>query len=185
MTTAADKFRLSRSQAALLVVDVQERLCAAMEPGALDRMVNRTRAAIKGAQALGLPVVYTEQYPQGLGPTLGAVKELLSGSSPIEKVRFSCAIPQVISALKRSQVLIAGMEAHVCVFQTARDLAELSFTPYLLADAVLSRSEQDRQIGLSLCREVGAVTTTVESALFDLLGEAGTPEFKMVSAAVK
>ncbi len=185
MNPSADKFRLLRSQAGLLVVDVQERLCAAMEPRALARMVQRTRAAIQGAQALGLPVVYTEQYPKGLGPTVPELKDALEGVRRVEKLSFSCAIPEVVSALKRNQILIAGMEAHVCVFQTVRDLAEQHFNPYLLVDAVLSRSEEDRQAGIALCREVGAVATTVEAALFDLLGKAGTPEFKLVSAAVK
>ncbi len=185
MKTSSDKFRLFKSQAGLLVVDVQDRLCAAMEPRALERMVQRTCAAIRGAQALGLPVVYTEQYPKGLGGTIPALKDLLAAATRVEKLTFSCAVPEVVSALKRNQILIAGMEAHVCVFQTARDLAEQQFYPYLLSDAVLSRSEEDRQAGLALCREVGAVVTTVESALFDLLGKAGTPEFKAVSAAVK
>src|SRR5229473_747789 len=171
MKAPADKFRLLRSQAGLLVVDVQERLCAAMDPRALERMVQRTQAAIRGARALGPPIV--------------ALKELLDGAHRVEKLSFSCALPEVVSALKRSQILIAGMETHVCVFQSTRDLAEQGFDSYLLADAVLSRTEEDRQVGLSLCREVGAVVTTVESALFDLLGKAGTPEFKLISAAVK
>jgi nicotinamidase-related amidase len=185
MNPSSGKFRLVRSQAGLLVVDVQERLCAAMEPEALARMVQRTRAAIQGAQALGLPVVYTEQYPKGLGPTLAELNDVLEGFRRVEKLSFSCAIPAVVSALNRKQILVAGMEAHVCVFQTVRDLAEQHLNPYLLVDAVLSRSEQDRQAGIALCREVGAVATTVEAALFDLLGKAGTPEFKLVSAAVK
>ncbi len=179
-----DKYRLLRPHAGLLVVDVQERLCAAMEPHALERMLRRTRAAIQGAQALQLPIVHTEQYPKGLGPTHPSLREMLSGR-PVEKLNFSCAMAEVVASLKRSQILIVGMEAHVCVFQTARDLAEQRFTPYILVDAVLSRQEEDRQIGLGLCREVGAVMTTVESALFDLLGKAGTPEFKTISAAVR
>lgn len=185
MNSAAEKYRLLRAQAGLLVVDVQERLCAAMEAPALERMLRRTRAAIQGAQALGLPIAYTEQYSKGLGPTHPSLRELLSNAQPIEKINFSCASAEVISALKRKQILVAGMETHVCVFQTVRDLADQQFSAYLLADAVLSRTEEDRRVGLSLCREVGAVTTTVESALFDLLGKAGTPEFKAVSAAVK
>ncbi len=185
MKAPADKFRLLRSQAGLLVVDIQERLCAAMDPRALERMVQRTQAAIRGARALGLPIVYTEQYSKGLGPTIPGLKELLDGAHRVEKLSFSCALPEVVSALKRSQILIAGMETHVCVFQSTRDLAEQGFDSYLLADAVLSRTEEDRQVGLSLCREVGTVVTTVESALFDLLGKAGTPEFKLISAAVK
>ena len=148
-------------------------------------MVQRASAAIRGVQALGLPIVYTEQYSKGLGSTIAPLKELLGSATRVEKLTFTCALPEVVAALKRHQILIAGMETHVCVYQSARDLAEQQFQPFLLSDAVLSRSEEDRQTGLALCREVGAVVTTVESALFDLLGKAGTPEFKAVSAAVK
>jgi nicotinamidase-related amidase len=178
------RHKIERDRAALLVIDIQERLCAAMQPPALDRMVKRSQAAIAGAKALGLPIVFTEQYPRGLGPTIAPIKA--SMDKAIEKVSFSCALDEVFRELKgRDQVLIAGMETHVCVFQTARDLADRKLTPFLLADAVLSRTEEDRQIGLELCRNAGAVVSTVEAALFDLLGRAGTPEFKAVSQAVK
>lgn len=178
--------RLDRGNAALLVVDIQERLCAAMEPKALERMVKRSIAAIAGAKALGLPIVVTEQYPKGLGPTLPAIKEALGEARPVEKVSFSCALDEVVAKLGgRKQVLVVGMETHVCVFQTARDLSERGLTPFLCADALLSRTEEDRQVGLELGRGAGAVVTSVEAALFDLLGRAGTPEFKAISAAVK
>lgn len=114
------------------------------------------------------------------------VKAALPALRPIEKVNFSCALDEVLTALGgRTQILIAGMETHVCVFQTVRDLAERNLTPYVCVDAVLSRAEEDRRVGLELCREVGAVQTTVEAGLFDMLGKAGSPEFKEVSAAVK
>ncbi len=183
--SSKDKFRLLRAQAGLLVVDIQERLCAAMDPSALERMIRRTSAAIQGARALGLPIAVTEQYPKGLGRTVPALTALLPDIRPIEKLNFSCALPEVLSALNRDQILIAGMEAHVCVFQTVRDLSEHQLVPYILADAVLSRTEEDRQVGLALCQAVGAVVTSVECALFDLLGKAGSPEFKVVSQAVK
>jgi nicotinamidase-related amidase len=178
------RYKLEREKTALLVVDVQERLCAAMEPKALERLVNRTNAAVAGAKALGVPVVFTEQYPKGLGPTIASLRGY--AEKPIEKVNFSCALDEVLAAFKgRDQILVTGMETHVCVFQTARDLVDRKLTPYLCADAVLSRTEEDRQVGLELCRGAGAVITTVEAALFDLLGRAGTPEFKIVSALVK
>ncbi|MBI3184822.1 MAG: isochorismatase family protein [Myxococcales bacterium] len=181
-----DRYRLGRADAALLVIDVQERLCAAMEPKALERMVRRTCALIAGARALALPVVITEQYPKGLGATIPPVRSALDEQGPIEKVNFSCALEEVLAALgPRRQVLIAGMETHVCVFQTARDLAQRGYHPYLCADAVISRSEEDRRIGLDLCKDVGAVVTSVEAALFDLLGRAGSAEFKAISAAVR
>ncbi len=179
-------FHLQASQAALLVVDIQERLCAAMDRDGLDRMLARANAAIEGARALGLPILVTEQYPKGLGPTHSLVKLRLGTFTPIEKLEFSAAVPDVLTALGgRKQVLIVGMETHVCVFQTARDLVEKGFEPYLCADAILSRTTEDRRVGLDLCREVGARIGTVEAALFDMLGRAGSPEFKKVSAAVR
>lgn len=178
--------RLHGEDSSLLVIDVQDRLCAAMEPQGLARMISRTIAAIKGARAIGLPIVITEQYPKGLGQTVPEIRALLADVRPVEKVKFSCAIPQVIETLGgRSQLLVTGMEAHVCVFQTVRDLAERGFKPFVMVDAVLSRTSEDREVGLDLCRDSGAVITTVEAALFDLLGQAGTPQFKAVSQAVK
>jgi nicotinamidase-related amidase len=179
-------FRLKRDQTALLVVDIQERLCAAMERDALDRMLNRTNAAIEGAKALELPVLVTEQYPKGLGSTHSLVKLRLGTYSAVEKLEFSACVPDVAARLGgRKQVLVIGMETHVCVFQTVRDLVEKGYTPFLCADAVMSRNPEDRRVGLELCREAGAHIVTVETALFDLLGCAGTPEFKKVSAAVR
>ncbi|HLL02739.1 MAG TPA: isochorismatase family protein [Myxococcaceae bacterium] len=178
--------RLIAAHAALLVVDIQERLCTAMEPQALERVLNRTGAAIEGAKALQFPIFVTEQYPKGLGPTHAQVRERLGGRKPFEKMQFSAAVPDVIAALEgRRQVLVVGMETHICVFQTARDLVERGFEVWLCADAVLSRSVEDRRVGLELCKEAGARVTTVESALFDMMGRAGTPEFKIVSAAVR
>ncbi len=178
--------RFTRDTGALLVIDVQERLAAAMTPERLERVANRVGAAIEGAKALGLPIVATEQYPKGLGPTLKAVAERLPGFSPVEKLEFSALLPQVQERLKgRPNVLVVGMETHVCVFQTVRALKEAGLTPYVAIDGVLSRTEADYRAGLELCRDAGAVLTTVEAALFDALGRAGGPEFKAVSAAVR
>jgi nicotinamidase-related amidase len=184
--TAGAMTRLARGSACLLVVDVQERLCAAMEPAALERVLARTGAAVKGAQALGLPVLVTEQYPKGLGATHPQLRALLEGAPTFEKMEFSAATPAVLEAQAgRTQVLLAGMETHICVFQTVRDLAERGLAPVVLADAVLSRHGHDREVGYQLCREAGGSVRTVESVLFDLLGRAGTPEFKLVSQAVR
>ncbi len=178
--------RLVADHAALLVVDIQERLCSAMEPQALERLIRRTGAAIEGAKVLKFPIFVTEQYPKGLGPTHAQVRERLGGRKPVEKLEFSGATPEVLAALEgRKQVILVGMETHICVFQTARDLVEKGFEVWLCADAVLSRSVEDRRVGLELCKDAGAHVTTVEAALFDMLGRAGTPEFKIVSAAVR
>ena len=180
-------WRLRRELAQVLVVDVQERLCAAMPSDGLATMLARTVALLEGARALALPMQVTEQYPRGLGATLPLLNAKLEGVRKVEKLAFSAIVPAVLEGLgkTRVQVLVAGMETHVCVFQTVRDLAERGYQPVLLADAVLSRTALDRSVGLELCRSAGALVTTVEGALFDLLGEAGTPEFKLVSQAVK
>jgi nicotinamidase-related amidase len=179
-------FRLQKDQVSLLVIDVQERLCGAMEHDALDRMLNRVNAAIEGARALELPVLVTEQYPKGLGPTHSRVKMRLGSYSAVEKREFSACVPEVKAWLgAREQVLLVGMETHVCVFQTVRALVEQGFTPFVCADAVLSRHPEDRRVGLELCRDAGACLITVETALFDLLGSADAPAFKQVSAAVR
>ena len=180
--------RLDPSRTAFLLVDVQERLCTAMPPADLARLVKYAQALIRAAPDLGIPVIATEQYPKGLGHTLPALRELLP-SPPIEKMTFSCgADPAFSAALERTQrrtVVMAGMETHVCVFQTARDLVAAGYDVQVCADAVASRFEEHRRVGLELCREVGAVVTTAETALFDLLGQCGTPLFKKVSPLVR
>jgi nicotinamidase-related amidase len=178
--------RLNRAQAQLLLVDLQERLCAAMPGERLAEVLARAGALLEGAKVLGLPVTVTEQYPRGLGPTVAPLRDKLQAAQTVEKIEFTAWVPGVEARLgERRQVLLAGMEAHICVYQTVRDLAEHGYLPVLCADAVLSRKDTDYRTGLELCREAGALVTTVESALFDLLGRAGTPEFKAISSAVK
>ena len=178
--------RLTRDDTAVLLVDMQERLAAAMDPEALERVVRRCAALVEGARALGLPLVVTEQYPKGLGPTLPWLREKLGEVRPVEKLRFSALGPDVRRQLgQRPNVVVAGMETHVCVFQTVRDLADAGMRPVLCTDAVLSRFPADREVGLQLAREAGATLSSVEAVLFDLLVEAGTPEFKRISAAVR
>lgn len=178
--------RLERHDTALLVVDVQERLAAAMDPAALPRMLGRLGALIEGARVLGLPIALTEQYPKGLGHTVPAIRERLRDVPVIEKLRFSALDDRVRERLAgRRHVVVAGMETHVCVYQSVRDLAAEGRHPALCMDAVLSRSTVDRDAGFELARAAGASLTSVEAVLFELLETAGTPEFKTISAAVK
>ncbi len=178
--------KLDRAQTQVLLIDVQEKLCAAMPEKRLAEVLARAGALLEGARVLGLPITTTEQYPRGLGPTHAQLKPRIEPARLFEKVEFTALVPAVEAQLgSRRQVLIAGMETHICIFQTVRDLAQKGYLPVLCADAVLSRSERDFEVGLDLCRDAGALVTTVESALFDLLGRAGTPEFKAISAAVK
>jgi nicotinamidase-related amidase len=177
--------RLERHDTALLVVDVQERLAAAMDPEALARMLGRLGALIEGARLLGLPIAVTEQYPKGLGHTVRSIKERLGDVPVVEKLRFSALDRTVRERLAGRRHVVAGMETHVCVYQSVRDLISEGRHPALCMDAVLSRFPVDREAGLELARAAGATLTSVEAALFEMLETAATPEFKRISAAVK
>ncbi len=178
--------RLDRKKALVLVVDVQERLVPVMWNFA--PVEKYCRAMIQAARELDVPVMATEQYPKGLGATLPSIREALGGA-PLVKMHFSCgADPEFAKALAatgRRQVLVTGIEAHVCVFQTVRALLERGYEVFVCADAVTSRFEEHRRIALEQMRAMGAVITSAETAIFDLLHVCGTPEFKRLSPLVR
>ncbi|HEY8076854.1 MAG TPA: isochorismatase family protein [Labilithrix sp.] len=173
---------------AILVVDVQERLAAAMPKETLDRLVANVGILVEAAKTLGVHVLASEQYPKGLGPTLSAIAEKLP-SPPLAKMTFDAcsdlAIARALESLAPRTVIVAGMEAHVCVFQTARELVKRGHQTIVLADAVSSRREENRVLGLSLCERAGAAIAPTETVLFDLLERAGTDAFKTVSKLVR
>ena len=178
--------RLDRKDACVLVVDVQERLTPVMWNFA--PVEKYCRAMILAARELDLPVLASEQYPKGLGATHPSIRETL-GQPPLVKMHFSCgADPEcqkALAATGRKQVIVVGMETHVCVFQTVRDLLDGGYQVFVCADAVTSRLEEHRRVALEQMHDMGAVITSVETCIFDLLHVAGTPEFKRVSALVK
>lgn len=187
---ASMRLALNRDDTVLLVIDIQERLGAAMEPARFERLVKNTGILIQTAKTLGLPVLVTEQYPRGLGHTVPALLELLpEDATPVEKVAFSCGAVKELARrlfdLRRKQVIVVGMETHVCVFQTVRDLVAGGYAPFVARDAVLSRTTENHDTGLELMRESGATISSTETIVFDLLGAAGTPEFKALSPLVK
>jgi nicotinamidase-related amidase len=183
--------RLDPQSSVLLVVDVQERLAAAMPKAAMDRLVVGARLLLESARLLGVPVVATEQYPRGLGPTVAPVAESLRavGAEPIEKMTFdACGEPRVIRAITARSpraVVLAGMETHICVFQTARELARRGMDVHVVADAVASRHEENRVLGLALCERAGAVVAPAETVVFDWVERAGTDTFKAISRLVR
>jgi isochorismate hydrolase len=185
---AASALALNRAEALLLVIDVQERLATAMPPGALAALQKNAAVLIRAARRMEIPVVATEQYPKGLGPTVAALRDLLP-VDPMTKMEFSCGaskpIAREILRTGRKQAIVVGMEAHVCVFQTVRDLVRGGFSVFVAQDAVISRTEDNRNVGLRLCEKAGATVTSTETVLFDLLGVAGTPEFKELTALIK
>ena len=176
---------MSRGDTALLVVDVQERLAAAIPQ--IARIVWNIGRLIDGAKILGLPVVGTEQYPKGLGPTVSELAGRL-GAVP-EKLAFSCGgCPELFEGLAGRgihKILICGLEAHVCVQQSVLDLLADGWRVYVAADAVGSRFEEDCRIALGRVDSSGATLTTTEAALFEWCGAAGTPEFKEISRLVR
>lgn len=176
---------MSADNAGLLVVDVQGKLIT-LVPGH-KRIIWNIRRLIDGAKALNVAVAATEQYPQGLGPT---VPELAAKLGPIPaKSAFSCGecgdLFREWSKRGIDKILVSGIEAHVCVQQTAFDLMAHGFHVYLAVDAVGSRFDVDYQTALRRMESAGATLTTTESALFEWCGRSGTPQFKQISALVK
>ena len=179
--------RLDEEDAVLLIIDVQTKLMAAMEDR--DRVYRNTGILLTAARALQIPVVVTEQYPKGLGPTVPEVAELLPPDVRVlEKTAFDAArdgLLPVLEGLGRRSVLLCGDEAHICVFQTARSLLEAGYRVFAVEDAICSRSSANCRSGLALLDRMGACVLTAEGAAFDLLKVSGTPAFKAVSQAVK
>ncbi len=172
---------------ALCIIDVQGKLAHLMhEKEALFENVERL---IKSAQILDMPIILTEQYPKGLGPTLSQFTELMPEVEPIDKLSFSCCandeFSEKIRKLGRRQLLISGIETHICIYQTSLDLIEAGYQPHLVADAVSSRSEFNKNIALNRMKDAGAFLTTTEMALFELLHSAEGPNFKAISKLIK
>ncbi|MBT1073504.1 hydrolase [Pelotalea chapellei] len=184
-----DTFFLEQDKALLVVIDVQEKLCAAMDEKVLSRLSKNITILLESAAELQIPVLVTEQYVKGLGSTLPALKEKTAHASRCEKMTFSCCgcseFIESIKATGRNQIIITGMETHVCVLQTVIELLDAGFVVHLVRDAVMSRSKQNWQTALDAMAQAGAVPTCTESVVFQLLKVAGTEEFKKLSKLVR
>jgi nicotinamidase-related amidase len=175
--------KLDAARTALVVVDVQEGFRKAIPE--FERIARATATLVEGAEAIGVPVAITEQYPKGLGETASEVAERLpNGTEPIAKVCFSAAEADGFDLGGRDQALVCGIETHVCVNQTVLDLLASGTEVHVAEDAVGSRFDQNKQVGLQKMERAGAVLTSVETALFELLGRAGTDEFKRVQKLI-
>ena len=176
---------MSRTDSALLVVDLQTRLLPAIPRG--DQVVWNVGRLLRGAQVLDLPVIASEQYPEGLGPTVEPIAKSLENIA--RKLHFSCrACPQLFSSLAdqgRSKLLVVGIETHVCVMQSVLDLLADGFDVYVAVDAVASRFDVDHDTALRRMYGAGATLTTTEAALFEWCEIAATPEFKKISKLVR
>ncbi len=172
----------------LLVVDMQEKLLPAMHNA--ESCINRNRLLLEGAAALELPVVFSEQYPKGLGNTIPELLELKRNEWPVaDKTSFSCfgdvGLAEIIRNLDAETLIISGVESHVCVLQTAIDAKNDGYQVIVVSDAVSSRKESDRQTALAFLTANGVQVLSAESVLFMLLGNAGFGAFKTISKLVR
>ena len=182
--------RLLPQNTLLLCVDIQERLCPAMPEDALAGLIRNTVRLLCGAAALGVPVIVSEQYRRGLGTTISDIAaHIPEDAVNLEKIEFSVwANPELTAAIAqtgRSQIVVCGMESHICVYQSVRDLAHAGYQVHVPHDAVCSRVAENARVGLSLAERAGSVITATETILFDWLHRAGTPQFKTISALVR
>lgn len=182
-----EKLKLNSKDTFLLIVDVQERLARVMERR--EQVEESINVLIRLANLMDMPIVLTQQYTKGLGPTVGALADNLKGTEPVEKIDFSCCgedtFIKAINSTGRKTVLLTGMESHICVLQTAVDLLEMGYTVHVPWDAVCSRDDGNRDRALNFMEKAGAVITSSEAAAFQILGKAGTPEFKEISSMLR
>lgn len=182
-----DKFFIDKENSALLIVDVQERLAAVMDERA--GVVTNCVRLVELSKMLDINVVLTEQYPRGLGPTVPEIIKALPSYQPIEKLTFDCCgEPGFVKALRelnKKNIILAGMETHICVLQTCISLLRAGFNVHLVRDAVCSRTILNRDTGIGFMKDAGAVITCTETVMFQLLKIAGTEEFKTISRMIR
>ncbi|MGK5094607.1 isochorismatase family protein [Deltaproteobacteria bacterium TL4] len=175
--------KLSSENTALVVIDIQERLLKIMDEAIVTQTTKNVNLLTKMFHHWNAPILVTEQYVKGLGKTSLLIKENLAHVTPIEKITFSCcstgSFDQALKALNKPNVLLTGMETHICVLQTALDLLKQDYTVYVLIDAVQSSTKLKWKYGLKLMEQAGVVLAPTETVLFQLLGQAATEDFKI------
>lgn len=181
-----EKYILNKEDAVIMIIDIQERLVPVMKYK--DEVINNNKILIQASKEMDIPIIYTEQYPKGLGHTIVELDELIENGKRFEKTSFSAINEEVRSTLEslgRKKLIITGMETHVCVFQTVRDLILEGYEVFVVKDGVASRTKDNYLNGLELMKDMGAVITNTETIVFDLLKRAGTSEFKTMSKLIK
>ncbi len=179
--------RLTRGRTILVVVDIQERFRDLIHN--IDGVLASTTRLIKFAQVLGIPILTTEHYSRGLGVTVTELRNLFQPFKPLEKIHFSChgdeGFRKALATSGRDQIILCGIETHVCIYQTAADLMRDGKQVAVAMDAVSSCSAANRQIGLDRMAEIGVQNMGVQMLMFELLGKAGTGDFREVSGLLK
>ncbi|MCK5594824.1 hydrolase [bacterium] len=178
---------LSIQDSVLVVVDIQERII----PKIFDyrTVVSNAVALIKSAEILNIPIIVTEQYPKGLGSTISEIKDLIMPWQPIEKICFSCFgnsdFSKKLNELKKDNIILCGIESHVCITQTALDGLKSGYSIFFVKDAISSRTENNRETGFERMAQAGAIPVSTEMAMFELLKEAGTAKFKQMVSLIR
>jgi len=181
-----EEFTLDRENTVLLEIDIQDKLVPVMKYK--DQVIRNAKILITAAREMNVPVIATEQYPKGLGRTVLELLSLMDEENIFSKNSFTAYTDQVKAALQKrakKKVVVTGMETHVCVFQTVRDLINDGYQVFVVKDAIASRTKSNYLNGLDLMQAMGAVITNTETVVFDLLKVSGTPEFKMMSKLIK
>lgn len=181
-----DKYILNKEDSLILVIDIQERLKPAMEQG--DRVVKNTKILLESSKLMDIPVIVTEQYPRGLGNTLKEILEVREELEVFEKNSFTGCISSVnhrLEELGKKKIIVVGMETHICVLQTCRDLILKGYDVYIAKDAVASRTRENYENALEMMKDMGIVISNTETILFDLLKKAASEEFKAISKLIK
>ncbi|GLI54021.1 isochorismatase family protein [Thermodesulfovibrio yellowstonii] len=183
-----EKFFIKPENSLLIIIDVQEKLAKAMKEEIVEKTLKNITTLIELCKLYHIPIVFTEQYPKGLGKTLDRIKTLINEEA-IEKISFSSVgekkFANKIREIGKNKIILTGMETHVCVLQTALDLLERDYHVFVPYDAVCSRKKQDWQSGLELMKQAGAVISCTETLTFQILKKAGTTEFKKILEFIK
>ena len=178
---------LNQKNTLLLVVDVQGKLARMVYES--EKMIKQLTALIQGIQILDIPIVWVEQYPKGLGPTIEEIKGLLVSLDAQEKITFSAykndEIKTKINSYDRKNIILTGIESHICVYQTGADLIANNYHVEIVEDAISSRAKVNKDIGLKKLNQLGAFSTSVEMVLFELMQAADIDQFKEVSQLIK
>jgi len=172
----------------LVIIDIQEKLAAAMPKEVINKLVKRCELLVTTASEFGIPFICSEQYPKGLGPTLPSMQSFLSDAKFVEKVAFNCVDEPVFERClvkSRPQIFIMGMEAHICVLQTALSLLDKGKDVFIVEDAIVSRNILNKQNAINRLRQAGCIITTTESVVFEWIKSADNEVFKRVAGLIK
>ena len=177
-------------QSQLLVIDIQERLASAMPADVLENVVKNNNILLRAANELDIPVIHSEQYPKGLGNTVTAIAEVLPETSDtVTKTSFACSdsegFNELVAKQKRQQIIITGIESHICVLQSAMQLQRQGYIVHVVEDAICSRKKSNHKNAVARLQQNNVIINNVESVLFEWLRDATHPKFKMLSKLIK